>query len=131
MTDANGCEYEEILNLVVNATTPDEIEDVTICSEELPYDWNGIVITEGGTHTNPVTDASGCEYVEILNLVVNATTPDEIEDRIICTANLPFTWNGQTITGAGTFTNTISDNNGCELSQILNVTVSELSLIHI
>ena len=128
MTEANGCEYEEVLNLDVNPQTADEVEDVTICATELPYDWNGITITEAGTHTNPVTDVNGCEYTQVLNLEVNATSADETEDRVVCTADLPFTWNGQTITAAGTYTNSISDNNGCELSQILSVTVSALDV---
>ena len=110
--------------MVVNETTPDEIEDVTICSEELPYDWNGRIITEAGTHTNPVTDANGCEYDEILNLVVNATTPDAIEDITICGEELPYDWNGIIITEAGTHTNPVTDANGCEYEEILNLVVN-------
>ena len=126
--DASGCAYNEVLELAVNTVTPDAVEDVTICTEELPYEWRGQSITAAGTYTNPIQDARGCATEEILNLEVNTVTQDEIEDRIVCENELPFTWNGQTVSTAGTYTNSISDNNGCELSQILSVTVSALDV---
>ena len=126
--DASGCAYNEVLELAVNTVTPDAVEDVIICTEELPYEWRGQSITVAGTYTNPIQDARGCATEEILNLEVNDVTQDEVEERIVCEAELPFTWNGQTVSTGGTYTNNISDTNGCELSQILNVTVSALEI---
>ena len=121
ITDANGCEYDEILNLTVNAETPAEITDQTVCAEELPFEWNGQTLNAAGQLVNRITDANGCEYDEILNLTVNAETPAEITNQTVCAEELPFEWNGQTLNAAGQLVNRITDANGCEY----------LSLIHI
>jgi gliding motility-associated-like protein len=126
-TGANGCDLEITLNLTVNPGTPAQTENITICSNELPYSWNGQTITTGGngaaTHT--ATDVNGCNYNITLNLTVNPTT-NLTDDISICSSQLPYTWNGQVINtgGNGVATHTTQDANGCTVITTLNLTVN-------
>ena len=123
--DANGCDITTTLNLTVNPTI-DLTDDITICSADLPYTWNGQVINSGGngvaTHTTQ--DANGCTVTTILNLTVNNQT-NLTDDITICESDLPYSWNGQTITagGNGVATHTEQDPNGCTINTTLNLTV--------
>ena len=58
--DANGCEFDEILELEVFPTTPDDILEIEVCEEDTPYEWKGMSLTTSGEFTNPVFDANGC-----------------------------------------------------------------------
>ena len=125
VTDASGCtQMESYVLLEPQTTTPDEITDLTICEEELPYSWNGQSLTTGGQYFNPATDNNGCTYQEVLNLAVNAETAAEVTDLTICEAELPYAWNGQTLSAAGQLINTVTDANGCEYDEVLNLTVN-------
>lgn len=123
----NGCDLQLTLNLTVNPGTPAQTEDITICSSDLPYTWNGQTITAGGngvaTRTNQ--DANGCNYVTTLNLTVHPGTTPQTDNISICSNQLPYTWHGQTITAGGTnvATHTTQDANGCNVTTTLNLTV--------
>ncbi len=69
-TSPDGCSFTKTLNLTVNASTPDEVYDVTIDHSDLSYLWKGQNVTEAGTYINPVLDANGCGYEQVLNLTV-------------------------------------------------------------
>ena len=124
VTDANGCEYEEVLNLTVNASQADAIEAVTICAGELPYDWRGQTLTAAGQYSNEIADDNGCAYNEVLNLTVNASQADAIEAVTICATELPYEWRGQALTAAGQYINGIIDDNDCAYNEVLNLTVN-------
>ncbi|WP_028786297.1 T9SS C-terminal target domain-containing protein [Terrimonas ferruginea] len=125
-----GCDSTTTLNLVVNSVTS-ATQTVTICSNALPYTWNGQTITAGGngvaTYTTPSL-TSGCDSTTTLNLIVNTVTP-VTQTITICSNALPYTWNGQTITAGGngiaTYT-TPSLINGCDSTTTLNLVVNNL-----
>src|SRR5678816_2704647 len=71
-TNAAGCDSVATLNLAVNSTTT-SITDVTICPNQLPYNWNGTDYTIAGTYTFTTTNSGGCDSVATLNLAVNST----------------------------------------------------------
>ena len=125
-TDANGCNYNIMLNLTVHPVTPPQTDNISICSNQLPYTWNGQVINTGGngvaTHTTQ--DANGCNVVTTLNLTV-AQTVTNTDNITICSSELPYTWNGQTITagGNGVATHTTQNGSGCDVVTTLNLTV--------
>jgi gliding motility-associated-like protein len=124
--DANGCDVVTTLNLTVNPIT-NTADNITICQNALPYTWNGQTITAGGnavaTHT--VQDANGCDVITTLNLTVNPTT-NTTQTIAICQSDLPYSWNGQTVTagGNGVATHTTQDANGCDVVTTLNLTVN-------
>ena len=102
---AAGCDSTATLNLVVNPVLTGE-ETITICESALPYAWNGQTITAAGTYTATLVSAAGCDSTATLILNVNEVVSGS-ETVTICESALPYAWNGQTITAAGTYTATL------------------------
>jgi len=123
-TDQNGCDSTVNLNLTVNSLQTTS-QNVSVCQNQLPYDWNGQSLTSAGTYTYTTTDQNGCDSTVNLNLTVNSlqTTSQNIS---VCQNQLPYTWNGQSLTSAGTYTYTTADQNGCDSTVNLNLTVNNL-----
>jgi gliding motility-associated-like protein len=44
--------------------------NTSICSAQLPYQWNGQSLTQGGTYTATLKNTAGCDSVATLNLTV-------------------------------------------------------------
>jgi gliding motility-associated-like protein len=129
--DANGCDVVTTLNLTVNPVT-NLTETVAICIGALPYTWRGQTITAAGNGvaTSTAQNASGCNEVTTLNLTI--TPGIQLTDNItICSSQLPYTWNGQTVTagGTGVATQTIQDPTGCDVTTTLNLTVTNAPTI--
>ncbi len=123
-----GCDSTTTLNLVVNPLLT-ATETITICSNQLPYSWNGQTINAGGTAAATYTMASlvtGCDSTTTLNLVVNPLLT-ATETITICTNQLPYSWNGQTINAGGTAAATYTMASlvtGCDSTTTLNLVVT-------
>src|SRR4029079_12505499 len=122
LISAGGCDSVATLNLVVSATLT-STTNPTICTNQLPYTWNGQTITAAGTYTANLTSVGGCDSVATLNLIVSATLTSTT-NTTICANQLPYTWNGQTITAAGTYTANLISAGGCDSVATLNLIVS-------
>lgn len=122
-------------------------------TNSITVDWGA---AGAGTVTVTETDANGCEDSDVLNVTINALpTPSVVGDNSVCTlasgeaystvnnAGSSYLWVvvGGSITGgqgsnaitvdwgaagAGTVTVTETDVNGCENSDVLNVTINDL-----
>jgi hypothetical protein len=90
-TNSAGCDSVATLNLAVNSTTT-SITDVTICPNQLPYNWNGLITCSRNLYIHD-DNAAGCDSVATLNLAVNSTTTSST-DVTICPNQLPYNWNG-------------------------------------
>src|SRR5690606_30222522 len=97
--------------------------NIAFITSRSPYQWNGQNITQAGTYTATLTAASGCDSVATLNLSVNQTLTSTT-DLAICTAQLPYQWNGQSITQAGTYTTSLTAASGCDSVATLNLAVN-------
>ena len=117
-TDANGCVFNQVLNLTVFPTTPDVTQVEEICQGQT-FTWtvNGQSYTTGGTFTAVGTDANGCAFNNVLQLTVTPSNPGTTTNEFICSGS-SFTWpvNGVTYTTAGTF---IEPGIGCDGDQTL------------
>ena len=122
-TAANGCDSITTLSLTVNQATSSTTNE-TICSSALPYSWNGQSLTASGVYTNTTTGANGCDSTATLNLTVNQTASTS-ENQTICASALPYSWNGQSLTASGVYTNTTTGSNGCDSTATLNLTVNQ------
>src|SRR5690606_17100621 len=123
LTAAYGCDFVATLNITINQNVT-STTNTSICTAQLPYTWNGQNITQAGTYTAKLTAASGCDSVATLNLTVNQNVTSTTNTSI-CTAQLPYTWNGQNITQAGTYTATLTAASGCDSIATLNFTVNQ------
>ena len=122
LTSAAGCDSVATLILKVTPAVT-STTNTTICANQLPYSWNGQTITIAGNYTANLTSASGCDSVATLILTVNATLTST-SNKTICTSQLPYSWNGQTLTTAGTYTANLTSAAGCDSIATLNLTVN-------
>lgn len=124
-----GCDSIVTLHLYVKDTSANTV-NLTICSNQLPYLWNSISVTAGGSSAAIYTtnNSVGCDSVVKLNLTVNNTSAfTQLMTK--CSNQLPFVWNGVTVaTGGPAAATYISLNSvGCDSITTLNLTVNNTS----
>ena len=126
---ASGGDSIAVLNLTVNQTSA-STESVVICSNQLPFTWNGQTVTQGGTAAAVYTtqNVAGCDSVVTLDLTVNQTSAST-ESVMLCSSQLPYIWNGQTVTqgGAAAAVYTTQNASGCDSVVTLDLTVTTSS----
>ncbi|MFN8245216.1 MAG: hypothetical protein U0T56_02365 [Ferruginibacter sp.] len=71
-----------------------------------------------------LTGSNGCDSVATLNLTILPTTTSTT-NQSVCPTQLPYTWNGQTYNGAGTYSVTLTGSNGCDSVATLNLTLPQ------
>jgi hypothetical protein len=121
LTSLSGCDslIELNLNVLDNSET---ILERSICSGENFIFNNQTLITQG-TYLDTLTAANGCNRYIILNLEV-LDTSQTILNRSIC-AGEDFSFNGQKLTTAGTYRDTLVAANGCSQFVVLHLAINE------
>ncbi|MEO8770099.1 MAG: gliding motility-associated C-terminal domain-containing protein [Ferruginibacter sp.] len=122
LVNSNGCDSVATLNLVVNLATT-STTDISICSSQLPYSWNGNSYPSGGTYSVTLVNNNSCDSIAILNLTANNTTASTT-DVTICNTLLPYNWNGNSYPTAGTYAVTLISSAGCDSIATLNLVVN-------
>jgi len=124
-----GCDSLATLTLGLSPTY-NEVENVTICSNETPYLWNGLSLSSTTSQMVTLSSINGCDSSVNLNLTVLPVYTTNL-DSSVCQNELPLIWNGLTFNVAGTQTSTLTSINGCDSSVIMNVQVLELPQVSI
>lgn len=110
--------------IVVNNPSQ-SLTSVSVCSNALPYLWNGLSINNGGQHQALFTNSVGCDSTAILNLtVLNVLT--STSNVSICQNQTPYYWNGLSLSSSGMNTVTLTSSLGCDSLAILNLTVNPM-----
>src|SRR5688572_1170663 len=122
LTSQAGCDSVATLTFIVNPNVTGT-ETITVCQNQLPYTWNGQSLTAAGTFTATLTSQAGCDSVATLTFVVNPNVTGT-ETITVCQNQLPYTWNGQSLTAAGTFTATLTSQAGCDSVATLTFVVN-------
>jgi len=99
---------------------------VTICGSELPYSWQNVIITSAGTYADTLVNSLGCDSVSSLVLTVRPNT-SSITNIGACPAQLPYNWNGNNYTTAGTYRASLINTAGCDSTATLNLTIGTYS----
>jgi len=121
-TSINGCDSTVTFTLTVKPVFNTTAEE-TICPAALPYTWAGETFTEAGTKTHTFTSSYGCDSTVTFTLHVN--TAYEVKDSAaICPGELPYTWETETFTEAGTKTLTLQSIVGCDSIVTFTLTVN-------
>ncbi|MFY7886158.1 MAG: LamG-like jellyroll fold domain-containing protein, partial [Dolichospermum sp.] len=120
-TNSNGCIYTTNTLVTVNNATS-STSNVTICSNQLPYSWNGSR-NAAGTYVYTTTNSVGCDSTATLNLTVNNTSTSTT-NVTICSNQLPYSWNSNSYTMAGTYNVILVNSVGCDSVATLNLTVN-------
>ena len=82
----NPCAAPVAVTVTVSAA-PTGTTSMTVCPNQLPYNWNGQIYTEAGTYTQTFTQAAGCDSIATLNLTVDQTMTDERYPTITTSPN--------------------------------------------
>ena len=122
LQNINGCDSTVTLNLTVDPNVS-STQNITICQNALPYSWNNQSLTASGTYTASLQNINGCDSTVTLNLVVNSNV-SSTQPITICQNALPYSWNNQSLTAAGTYTALLQNINGCDSTVTLNLTVN-------
>ncbi|GEM_PF-2480221 len=119
-TRFTGCDSIVTFTLIVYPTF-EQVIDVPICSSELPYTWRGSdangefveTFNETTSMTKYLTTVNGCDSIVTLNLTVNQYYNISTVETI-CDSDLPYTWEGETFTAAGSRTKNLKSSDGCD-----------------
>jgi gliding motility-associated-like protein len=124
-TNAAGCDSVATLVLIVKNTST-STTNVTRCSNQLPYNWNGTNYNESGTYTFTTTNVAGCDSVATLVLSIkNTSTSTTNVSR--CSNQLPYSWNGTNYNAGGTYTFTTINVAGCDSVATLVLSIKNTS----
>ena len=121
LLSAGGCDSLVTLTLSLNPTY-NEMETISICSNETPYLWNGLSLSSSTTQSVTLNSIDGCDSIVTLNLSVLPTFTTSL-DSIICQNEMPLIWNGLTFNSSEVQSLNLSSVNGCDSIVIMNVQV--------
>lgn len=113
-----------IYSVVTTINTAYYFEDtVTVCQDELPYEWHGQSVTAAGTRVLPLQTVAGCDSVYTLTLFVNPVY--RIDSSMnLCADEIPYMWHGQSLSETGVYYDSLSTVNGCDSIYQLALTVN-------
>ncbi|WP_276504945.1 gliding motility-associated C-terminal domain-containing protein, partial [Terrimonas pollutisoli] len=75
--DAGQCAGTATLAITVKAIKNSTTE-ITICSDQLPYSWNGQTYTQAGSYDVRLTSVAGCDSIATLRLTISPVPPTPI-----------------------------------------------------
>ena len=119
--NANGCDSIANLFLTINHAVTG-IDRQEACES---FTWiDGVTYTESTDSTAAPTftlqNTEGCDSVVSLYLVVNHSTTNEVSAQMC--SGVPYTYEGETFTEAGTYTVTLTNSHGCDSIVTLTIT---------
>jgi gliding motility-associated-like protein len=119
-----GCDSIVTLNLNVNAIDTNAV-NLSICENELPYTWNGIIFSASGSQSVTLSNIFGCDSLVTLNLNVNEVDTSTV-NLSVCENELPYAWNGFIFSSAGTQIINLFNSSGCDstINMVLSVTAN-------
>ncbi|HPH84004.1 MAG TPA: gliding motility-associated C-terminal domain-containing protein [Ferruginibacter sp.] len=110
-------------SILYNTPAPTSTTNITICYNQLPYQWNGLTCLTGGTYSVTLTGSNGQDSLAVLNLTV-LNVGSSITNAIVCDYDLPYQWNGNSYFASGTYSVTLTSASGCDSVPILSLTVN-------
>jgi len=114
-----SCVRVECLDLELRPTWSTD-ESAAICQGEA-YDFYGTLLTEPGLYTEPLTASNGCDSLITLDLSVLPAVSESLQSTI-CESDTLF-FDGQPLTGPGTYTAEYQTTLGCDSIVELELTV--------
>lgn len=88
------------------------------------FNFNGQTLTQGGIYIDTLVNAAGCDSILTLNLTTNTPATGSIVQSI-CQGDA-YTFNGQTLTQGGAYTDTLVATNTCD--SIVTLTLTTVAL---
>ncbi len=120
LTTSLGCDSFIVLTLFVNPVKTTNIARGICQGQSITF--NGQVITQSGTYRDTLQQANGCDSFIVLTVTLNPPKTTNIT-RSICQGQT-IVFNGQTLTTAGIYRDTLLQSNGCDSFIVMSLTVS-------
>ena len=121
----HGCDSIRVLHLTIDTTKYGE-ETIVACDS---YTWNGTTYTVSGDYTYTTTAANGCDSIITLHLTIHNSQVGTTESATICYGET-YSWNGNTYTTLGSYTDTLQNIYGCDSIVTLHLHVNPTYEIH-
>jgi fimbrial isopeptide formation D2 family protein len=123
-----GCDsvYTTLI-LSVNLPTSASINGV-LCGADT-FDFNGTLLTQPGTYTDTLINATGCDSIITLTLI-DAGSPTTTIQTTICDGDT-FDFGGQHLTQQGTYTYSTTNVNGCDSQSVVQLQVIKILLTNV
>ncbi len=119
LTSVQGCDSIVTLNLSVTPPKRDTLAQA-ICSGTT-ITWHGQTLSQPGFYSDTIKNSMFCDSIVTLGLVVLPTLRDTVS-QAICDGTT-ITWQGQTLSQAGFYSDTLSTTGGCDSILTLDLTV--------
>lgn len=97
-------------------------DTLSICSNALPFSWNGLTFTRAGTQTAYLSTTEGCDSGAALTLTVRQVSHDTIPQSI-CSGD-SFTFAGVVHYTGGYYSQTLTGSNNCDSIVTLHLTLT-------
>ena len=117
----NGCDSFIVLNLSIKDTFQTVIDSM-ICRGEV-VGFNSQMLSVAGTYRDTLGAMNGCDSFIVLNLSIKDTFQTVI-DSMICRGEV-VDFNGQLLSMAGTYRDTLGAVNGCDSFIVLNLSIKD------
>jgi hypothetical protein len=120
-TNALGCDSTSTLVLTIKPVS-NSSNSLSICSSQLPMNWNGLTLTATGTYSASFNNINGCDSIAVLNLTVKEVS--NVVETVNVTGN-SYSWHGTTYTTSNYSATWVSINAaGCDSIVTLNLTLT-------
>ena len=121
VTSSRGCDSILVLDLKVWPTYSNvDIEDVEICSSQLPYEWHGKRFNTDTVYVDSMKTAV-MHYDSIVTLKLKVLQSDTAYLNFDMCYGHPFTYNDSTYTKGGRYTQRLSNKLGCDSIVVLQI----------
>lgn len=125
LTNHYGCDSTIHFHFRVNLNTQTHFY-ATICDDELPYTWDGIVFTEAGQQVTTLHRSNGADSLVLRHLTVHPTYNQTVPDTICQGGETTFC--EVTYSVAGRYSHTLSTTEGCDSIVTLQLVVNPISV---
>jgi hypothetical protein len=119
---SNGCDSIITLNLTVSNVLAGSFS-WALCSGT-SYNFNGDELTQAGSYTDTLQTVGGCDSIITLTLTLNNSSKKDLSDTI-CAGDI-YLFGNNSITIAGTYTDTLQTIYGCDSLVTLTLVVNAL-----
>jgi gliding motility-associated-like protein len=117
--NSSGCFSTDTLHLTITNGTHQSIIQ-SACNN---FFWNGNSYSNTGIYIYNYTDVNGCASADTLHLTIFTPTSSTTQ-VVICNSQLPYIWNGQSLTTSGSYTTLLVNQNGCDSLAIIQLTIN-------
>lgn len=126
---SSGC--DSLVTITVSILPSEQsFQQIDICENQLPLIINNIEINSSGTYNFNFQSETGCDSIATFIVSVKPSFQSTV-NIAVCPNEIPFQWNGQTITESGNYSANLLSSSGCDSVVTLNFLIKPIPTINI